>query len=260
MEESIYNLYQAYEGKLIDDDFINKVFEIMVHREPCLLPYINDFKISEDESNNRGEYSTRDRKITIYKNMINGIHYDQKALLGIETIRHEMEHARNIRKLEERRNDIESRVLRPSAAFYSQIMDLAKTKDPKDIELLMLLCTKAINYDYDPDERLAAIRAWKYMVNLLKSQLSSKDILFSRQNLYGVYSRGYKDNGCYVECPTYTYLLNTDQTKDLKALKRDFPHKHYSFETRLTYGLPITYQEYEQGILDKVLLQRKKSI
>ena len=261
MDESLYNLYLAYRAKLIDDDFINRVFDLMIQREPCLLPYINDFDISEDKSNNRGTYSPREKKITIYKTMINGDKHHKHAIAGIETIRHEMEHARNVRKLEERREDIESIVLRPPAMLYSQISDLySKGGDDTQIDLLSLLCLKQINYDYDPDERIAEIKAWKYLVNLLKNQRVSEDILFARANLHNSYIRGYKDNGYYLDCPTYTYLINTGNIKDLRLVRNAVDRKDYSLDTRLLYGLPITYQEYEQGILDKVLLQRKSKI
>ncbi len=260
MEESLYNIYLAYREKLIDDDFINKVYELMIQKEPYLLPYINDFKISEDKNETRGTYSPKDKVITIYKGSINGIVHDQKGITGIETIKHEMEHAKNARKLDERRTDIESRVLQYSAYLYSKISDLMarETNKNESIDLLSLLCTRTINYDYDPDERLAEIRAWRYVINLLKNQRNSEDLLFARLNLRNNYVRGYKDNGYYLECPTYTYLLNTGQIRELKQLKNAVESKNYSFENRVLYGLPLTYKEYDKGILDKVLLQRKK--
>ena len=101
MEESLYNIYLAYREKLIADDFINKVYELMIQKEPYLLPYINDFKISEDKNETRGTYSPKDKVITIYKGSINGIVHDQKGITGIETIKHEMEHAKNARKIDD---------------------------------------------------------------------------------------------------------------------------------------------------------------
>lgn len=261
MEESLYDLYLAYRAKLIDDDFINKVYELMIQKEPCLIPYINDFKISEDDSQNRGTYTPRSKKITIYKNAINNNKYNKEAITGIETIRHEIEHARNVRRLEERRGDIESMVLKPPSMLYAQISDLMSTEgEEKSIDLLSLLCLKQINYDNDPDERIAEIKAWKYLVNLLKNQRSGEDILFARVNLRNSYIRGYNNNGYYLDCPTYTYLINTGNIHDLRYIKQAVDKKDYSLDTRLLCGLPITYREFDQGILDKTLLQRKRKM
>ena len=67
---------------------------------------------------------------------------------------------------------------------------------------------------------------------------------------------GYQDNRYYLDCPTYRFLFETNQLNDLKQLKQRIDNQNYSFETRLLYGLPLTYEEYNDDILTKTKLQR----
>ncbi len=258
--DELYELYLKYRGKNIDDDFLNKAFDLTMRKEKCLLPYIADFKITENTKDKRfGTYSHNSRLLTVNKGKINDFPVEQKNIFGIQILRHELEHARNIRTLEEQRQDIESRIIQYSLKVYSLLSgkeDLSKTDN---IDLLLLIANKSLNYDIDPEERLADIKAWRYMVNFLKNQRNSKDILLARTYLYYAYIRGYKDNRYYLDCPTYMYLLNTHQLEDLKRLKNTVDTKDYSLGTRLIYGLPITYEEHKEGVLDKVLLQRRKN-
>ena len=114
------------------------------------------------------------------------------------------------------------------------------------------------NYETNPGERLAEIRAWKFLVQLLKNQRISTDLLISRTCLYYSYIRGYHDNRYYLECPTYQFLMNTKMFYEYYWLNQKIKNKDYCFETRLMYGLPITEKEYQEKILQKVKLQRKK--
>ncbi len=123
-------------------------------------------------------------------------------------------------------------------------------------DFFLRINTKA-NYETDPGERLAEIKAWKYMVNLLKNQRTSDDLLKARTMLYASYIRGYKDNRYYLDPPTYEFLLKTGMFYPFNWLKNRVEKKDYSFETRITYGLPITKEEYDEKVLQKVKLKRK---
>ena len=111
----------------------------------------------------------------------------------------------------------------------------------------------------DPEERLSEIKAWKYLVNLLKNQRTTPDLLTARSNLYYAYVRGYKDNGYYIDAPTYQYLLKMGMYHQYYLFKRRVEEeKDYSFETRLTYGLPLNSStEYDKKILEKVRLRKR---
>ena len=130
--------------------------------------------------------------------------------------------------------------------------------DKDDFYILMGRLKKASNYLIDPGERLADIRAWKYIVNLLKNQRTSDDLLVARSMLYYSYIRGYQHNRYYLDAPTYLYLIKMGMYHQYYLFKKRVEEqKNYSFETRLTYGLPLTEKEYDKSILRKVRLKKK---
>ena len=78
--------------------------------------------------------------------------------------------------------------------------------------------------------------------------------------LYYSYIRGYKDNGYYLNAPTYEYLLELGLYREYKILKERVEKNNYSLETRLLNGLPIKYKEYDKGVLRMTRLRLKKEI
>ena len=117
-----------------------------------------------------------------------------------------------------------------------------------------------MNYELDPGERLADIKACKYMVNLLKNQRRTEDLLLARGMLYYAYARGYNDNGYYLDPPTYDFLLKTGMYREHYWLKNRVNAKDYCFDTRITYGLPVTYTEYKRGISEKTKVLKKEDL
>ena len=257
---NLYELYQSYKDRDIDDEFIIKAFDYMMINEQDLWPYIHDFGICEKQTDFFGTYSNDNKSIVINKKAINENTLLSKNVLGINAIKHEIEHAKNLKKLEEGKNDIESKVLFYALRSYA----IASGLEPKKIsemDLLILTLATKNNPSINPGERLAYINSWKYVVNLLKNQNKTKDLLDVRTMLYCSYIRGYHDNGYYLDCPTFRFLLETNQLLDLKLLKKRIAEEGYSFDTRLLYGLPLTYDEYNQDTLEKARLKkiRKKN-
>ena len=113
-------------------------------------------------------------------------------------------------------------------------------------------------YETDPGERIADIKACKYIVNLLKNQNNTDELLIARGMLYYAYTRGYKDNGYYLDPPTYDFLLKTGMYREHYWLKNRVNAKDYCFDTRITYGLPVTYTEYKRGISEKTKVLKKE--
>ena len=70
--------------------------------------------------------------------------------------------------------------------------------------------------------------------------------------------RGYQENDYYREIPTYQFLLNTRMFYELYWLEKQVKEKDYCLNTRLTYGLPITEEEYDKLIPQKVKLRKRK--
>ena len=114
------------------------------------------------------------------------------------------------------------------------------------------------NYEISPDERSAEITSWKYIVNLLKNKRRSYELLFAKTNLFYSYVRGYKDNGIYINCPTYEFLIELRLMRKFKLLKKKVESNNYNLETRLINGLPITQEEYNNEILKRLQLTKRK--
>ncbi len=260
---NLYQLFMEYQGKGLDDDFINQAFELILKKEEGLKPFIRNFKIVSTDEMSFGTYSNEDREICIHPNVIlsvnNGI--QNKKLLALRVIRHEMEHARNLQTLYKEKSDIESAIVGFSLKRYAveHGLDVYDYYDKNEFFALMERFKKIENYWIDPGDRLADIRAWKYMVNLLKNQRTSDDLLVARSMLYYAYIRGYQNNRYYIDAPTYQYLLRMGMYHEHYLFKKRVEEqKDYSFETRLTYGLPLTEKEYDKSILRKVRLQKKE--
>ena len=261
---TLYSLLMSYQGKELDDNFVNAAYELMMENEESLDEFITDFKVVNDNDYRLGAYSTDTRVIQINRENIASTSPDyvpNKKILALQVIRKMMEHARNIQRLHECRDDIESTVIRYSLRSYALEHGLDKW-DPFDKVDFVSLTYGGRKLEYrnlDPEERLVDIRSWKYLVNLLKNQRRTSDLLSARSNLYYSYVRGYNDNGFYIDAPTYQYLLKMGMYHQYYLFKRRVEEeKKYSFETRATYGLPLKNEsEFDAKILEKVRLQRK---
>lgn len=256
MENDIYDLYLSYQDREIDDKFINKVFDCLMKQEQNLWPYIKDFVITNEKDSSLGSYSNENKTVCINRKGINEYGIAPSNILGIQVIKHELEHARNLKKLEQKKDDIESKVILYSLRNYA-IEKGIDFVDMDPIDLLMLMVNISTNYETNPGERIAEIKSWKYMMHLLKNQKGSDDLLTAKVMLYYSYIRGYKDNRYYLDCPTYSFLLETKQLRDLRLLKQRIDESDYSLNTRLLCGLPITYKEYNEETFKKAKIRKK---
>ncbi len=278
MANGVYKLFMNYQGREVDDSFTNQAFEMMMEDEKSLGPHVKGLKIEEDEGKNIAEYNWGDKVIRIYKP--NFIKYKNevmpnKELQMLRVLKHEIEHARNYSRMLEQKQDIESTIIRYSLAGFPTGTELDKMDPREALEIMLRWGKKKENYTIDPEERLADIRAAQYLVNLLKSQNKTPELLMARKFLFYSLIRGYRDNGYYLDPPTYQFLLKMSMYHDYYLLKKRVegmpdtfaseeekvapPREKYVFETRLTYGLPISQQEFAEEIPNRVkLLVRKK--
>lgn len=257
MANKIYELFQEYKKEPLKDEFIEKAFDIMMDDEDDLLPYVKDFQIRNFSEKLLGVYSNEDCSIHINSEVIARQKINAQ-LLALHVLRHELEHARNLKKLYDGKKDIESTLIYYSLRAYA--MDHGLNYEPN----LDNLCAKHLYYDTklcydsDPGEKIADIKACKYLVNLLKNQEDTDELLIARGMLYYAYVRGYKDNGYYLDPPTYEFLLRTGMYHSYYWMKNRVEKNDYCFDTRINYGLPISYSEYNQKVLKKVKLQKNK--
>lgn len=260
MNKKIYSLLKEYSSKELDDNFINAVFYYMLEENYGLNEYIKSFEIDNYSDISYGAYSNEDKIMKINKDKI--IEEDHmvknKKILTLGILRHEIEHAIQLKRLFEFKKDIESRVVEYSLRPYELEHGLVPPYVDNERDYKYLSFKKIENYSFDPGERLAEIKAWKYVVNLIKNQNCTEELLNARSMLYCAYIRGYINNGYYLDPPTYEYLINTGLFHDYYLLKKTVNEKDYSFDTRLTCGLPLTNEEYDRGILQKVKLRKKE--
>ena len=249
-------LYKEYEGKPLDDRFIEHAYNRMMEEERELEPFISGLDINHKREKCFATYNERTGLITINRKPIRKYTNDDK-IKALAFLRHEIEHARNIKTYLEGREDLESIILRYTLKPYG--INRGLIPRPKeyesDFDLKYFYMKIKENTSIDPDERLAEIRAWNYMVNLLKNQRTTKDLLTARTGLYKAYSAGYEDNRYYLESPTFQFFLNVGLLQEHNWLKKRFRNHNYSFDTRILYGLPVTYREYTNKILQKTRLR-----
>ena len=265
MSNTIYELYTEYKENGIDDDFINRAYELMIQKESSLAPFVNDFRLEPDGENNIASYSLGERIIRVdtdrLRDCLDKEVIKNDRLFTLRVVRHELEHAKNLQRLHERRNDIESTIIKLALKDYAVAhgLDSLDYFDKTDFFLMEMRGRRKEYSRINPEERLTDIKAWKYLVNLLKNQRRSNDLLIARSNLYYAYKRGYEENPYYIESPVYRFLLKMGMYHEYYLFKKRVEEEHdYTFETRLTYGLPLTTKEYDAQILKKVRLQKKE--
>lgn len=258
MNKELYALLKLYQNKKLDDKFIYKAFDIMMKYE-IIDKYVSDFNIINNDKDILGTYSNEQRIIELNKKkIINNDYFENNKLLTLYVLRHELEHAKNLQRLYEKNNDIKTKVIRYSLREYAMNHNLYYGSSLDNVDPFILRARKYDTYDIDPGERIADIKGWKFIINLIKNQRRTNDILMARIMLYNAYIKGYKDNGYYLEPPTYEYLLALGLYHEHYLLKKQFYKKNYNLNTRLLCGLPISYKEYNNSTLTKVKLQRKK--
>ena len=260
MSTRLYEMVTDKKSELTED-YIKEMFDLLVQNEKGLSDYIKDF-IIDNKTTGAGEYSCDDRIMKINPEIIMDVGYPEfpdfdKKILTLHVLKHEVEHAKALKRLYEGRNDIESVINRYAHVDYIKRYNLpfALFVDEKADYLSF---KRHQEYEIDPGERIAEIKACQFLVNLLKNQRRTKDLLIERSLLYFSYIRGYRDNGYYLDAPTYTYLMNMGMFRELYILKKVVDKTKYCLDTRVMMGLPITYDERENVLLRKVRLQRKK--
>lgn len=255
----MYDLYMEYKDKEVDDNFIEQATQYILDKEKGLVPYVKNVNIEKDGDVTRplGEYDNEKKEIMVNLGNIKDLHnntlFNHQALATLQILRHEIEHANNLKKLYEYRDTIERLLIEFSlidfCAEHNLLMHGYYNFDNKND--LLYVGNKMVNYELDPGERIADIRAWKYMVNLLKNQRTSDELLLCREFLYNAYCRGYNNNGYYIESPTYNYLIYLNQIPDYFYLKSRVENKDYIVDSRLFGGLPLRNSEFDSEIVKR---------
>ena len=264
MNKELYRLLLDYKNCGVDDEFIETSFDIRLDAEDTLRDKFVDHMVFNNKIGSIATYCYEEKEITVnsakvknYDVINSNANYNDK-LFALHILRHEFEHARALKRLYEFRSDIESTVLDYSLREHCIYHGVMNPIIP-EAEYYVSEDEKR-SYLCEPDERIADIKSWKFVVNLIKNQRRSDDVLYARSMLYCSYIRGYKDNRYYLDPPTYTYLLLNRMFNNYKYLKKRVDSHNYSLDTRMLCGLPITYREYDRVMLRKLGLQRPKNL
>lgn len=264
----------SYNGKLINQSYINKLIEIVV-KGKSLEDYVHNFVVAEssEDKSDYANYRPDSKTISLYLDgfseyIESEIKYialfpksDRclyKNLITTQTILHELEHAE------------QQKIIDTSDTLEASILRLCEFEDRPDIEILVSLGKISINeansylnkkytnyqriynelYLYAPHERLAEIKSYQTIINILKYiKYTQRLVNYEKLNKLEKLLRGY--NSTYS--PTITYLEKQDRRNDLekfdwysesKAETIRLSKEKYSLSDRLKYGLPIDKEEH----------------
>lgn len=260
----LYQLLKEYNNIILDRNFIEKAFNYYLEEESDLRDYVSNIKITNNDEDRTiyGNYRMPpDKLVTIYlNNIINknvfSDNVNRKNIFALQILKHEIIHAKQLKSINEARKDINTEVNKYSLLNYCCEKGLFYPLPEYDMKYINFLTDE--NYIISPDERSAEIASWKYIVNLLKNKRLSDELLYAKSNLFYSYTRGYSDNGIYINCPTYEFLIELRLMREFKLLKKKVETKKYNLETRLINGLPITHKEFNDEILKRLRLTKRK--
>ena len=148
MNSELYRLLMEYDG--LDDDFINRAFEIIMKEEKGLEPFVLDFDIKVEDNPRLGSYNNETRQILVNPENIKEFpDVSNKKLLALNVLRHEIEHARSLQRLYEFRSDIESTVVKYSLMEYAIDHRMAPITSFDQIDAFGMAYRKIENYQID---------------------------------------------------------------------------------------------------------------
>ena len=257
MEESLKKLIDKYYDRRLTRGFIEEAFDILISHYKDLESYISDFQTIFYYEDNLGRYDLQTRVLSVnVSNLCETIiepTIKNRKLLSLEVLRHELEHVKQIQTLWEGEESFEKYLLTCAFQFYCiQKKILNGNQDPKYIWNLAFM--KKDNYDLDPSERLAEIRAFEFVLPLLDKDRDKGDLEVLKKELWKQYCKGYFMRNQFLPPPTYEFLSKIGLDTECEILRKRVVDNHYDSRTRFIYGLPMEMEEIEK---EKELILRK---
>lgn len=237
--KELNNLVKSYQDKLIDNDFVHNVFEVMKASEPTLESFLQGITVENSPVQYaRGNYNYFTRELSLYLNEFVDLYVNdsQKLDACIMMISHLIEHARSYRKFLRFDQDIESYVIKPCFNYdenTKKIHPEACTEGQRP--LVAYLCS--------PIERVASIRSAEFFVKLVEDRKDPESLENAKNSLADTYLQGYINNGYFLNPPTYNYLIERKNPDILKELDKMVTNNVYDLYTRVLCGLPIKMEE-----------------
>lgn len=271
-------------GKIVDTKFIYKLIEIVVTRRN-LDHYVRDVRFLDtfeeyDDSVTVAAYSPLKRELRVYCESIKIVmeymsrydvlfsHMEQimfKNLAITQFILHELGHAYQNKKMDSAEDSLEVKLLKCSFVLREALKN-RKVQDAllggeislQDFKQIISYNKELYNryYKLIPSERLAQVNSFNTVVNTIEDIKKCIPSLyeFEKASLLEEMLKGYEDAWSEGICPTQVYLYGTGQSHiwqgfdfynpDTNILMENV-QKQYSLAKRLSFGLPVYYQEYE---------------
>ena len=242
-EKGLRQLLKEYENKDVDQDFIYDSFDMIKSGLPELEGVLKDiFVMGNGKRHELGSYDLETSNVIIYLDeILNSADVPDffKPVLTLETIRHEVEHSRNYSTYLSYLNGKHN----IEACILANCFEVNE-KTGKVYSNDSVFGTDHARYICSPDERISDIRAWEFLLKLMRYE-NIEDVMSQmiRFSLFNANLRGYKDNGYYLDPPTYNYLLKKQMYIDFFTLKQYADGNKISLDKRLLLGLPIRYGE-----------------
>jgi len=252
-------------NRVLDKDFIDKILDVVIN-ELELNDYVIDSEIINEPGKRRKTYTIayynfysriievnlqvalerlKEEAKKLRLTSIETSYFIAKELA--EAILHELEHASQVKEYDRDGNNLESLIIKRAFAHKTIIRSdilLLLMNGYSEKELLMRYKTikRGIKYyKYDPLERLADYHALNYIKEILKElNIGDRVMLHTYYEEYKNYIRGYK----LQKEPTKFFLAKVGGLKDWQEIER--LSKDCGLKTRLSLGLPITKDEYQE--------------
>ena len=286
-EEILKDLYDYYKAdKQIGRAYVEKVVNLNVDYYN-LGKFVKKVVFMEENPQNKKSYagySYNDRCVVLFTGKLADMileredYIPRKQLLLCKNIRvtqsilHEIEHAKQAKIMEDRKDD-ESEILKVTGTSRSQeiIKDRLKSLGVGSNTIKIILNDKlkicADYYNFAPHERLAEINSNEKILEIINPMKNYIPEIYDRIT-FGVTSnriRGYKYNNSLIS-PTIFFLKKQNEEALLKRFEwYDENHnialekskRIYNLEKRIKLGLPISEDEYAKEELrnKKVLLK-----
>lgn len=241
--EIIYN--KTISNKILHYKDIENILEIEITNK-CLSEYIKTLKVNQESCNNLAYYSYQTKNITIYsytiKKMILNIErkfnnideVELKLYINLSILQvllHEIEHA-NQRKIAYKDNTLEALIIRLSNMIDNDSYDKF--------------------YKYCPDERLAEIKSYQEICDIIKNADKKKKLIYTlikrdelKSKIRGYYCKNNSINIPIVDF--YKYVTGINQSTENESLNKLV--EKYSLCERFKYGFPISISEYKTSKL-----------
>ncbi len=272
--------------KLLDEKAIEKIVDIVV-QERELGPYISDLEFpydikKEGRSLTVADYNPITKQMNIYIEAFDMYSESQKKydilfegfelvlfqnVMMLRFILHELEHAFEYKQVDTLEDGgIELELLKASSHITRRLFDLRNAeRDDLDLTALLNLAFVQIDqynkfYRFQPMERIAETRAYEAIIEMLKRMKVDLFNLdeFMKASLLEFQLKAYTYKKGFVQNPTELYLYGTGQSDIWRnfnfydpniARLVDKVREEYCLKDRLTYGLPITGDEYKESRL-----------